>query len=421
MLSWTPLTSPKNFLLLWSAQTFSLIALQFGLLTVPLLAIVYLDASPTAVSALTTSAVMPWLVLGLRAGVYVDKLGAIKSICSVHFTRFAILTVIAVMALTEFLEYWHLLVLSFAMGCLSVIFEISRRSALPLVVETKNLLQANSKLAITDSLTRVLGPSVAGKLVVSVTLPIAILAQASLFLIAALCVLVIQLWSKSVEPDHGISMESPSSNSRLSGVKLVLNNSTLRALTLSEAFFMMGFAMFQAIVMIVYTRELDFSAGQIGLIFSAGSVGGVLSSFMAARVSTSMTRPSLLRSAAILRSGGLALSALAVLAPEMALFLFSTSRAIMSMGWAFWQVADESTIQELISPARRGKLNAAILFVVRSSEFIGGLTCTLLSIVVPSAVLLFLGCSLSLMALAPILGKGFSQSLIPSSTQSQEH
>ena len=64
----------RNFRLLWIGETVSAVGNAMAMVGVPLLAVTVLKASTFAVSVLTAAAFVPWLVIGLHAGVWVDRL-----------------------------------------------------------------------------------------------------------------------------------------------------------------------------------------------------------------------------------------------------------------------------------------------------------------------------------------------------------
>ena len=63
----------RNFRLLWIGETISGAGSSMAVVGVPLLAVTVLRASTFAVSALTAAAYLPWLVIGLPAGAWVDR------------------------------------------------------------------------------------------------------------------------------------------------------------------------------------------------------------------------------------------------------------------------------------------------------------------------------------------------------------
>jgi hypothetical protein len=63
----------RNFRLLWVGESISAIGNAMAVVGVPLLAVESLHASTFVVAALTAAAYLPWLVIGLPAGVWVDR------------------------------------------------------------------------------------------------------------------------------------------------------------------------------------------------------------------------------------------------------------------------------------------------------------------------------------------------------------
>ena len=66
----------RNFRLLWIGESVSGIGNAMAVVGIPLLAVTVLRASTFAVAALTAAAYLPWLVIGLPAGAWVDRLPA---------------------------------------------------------------------------------------------------------------------------------------------------------------------------------------------------------------------------------------------------------------------------------------------------------------------------------------------------------
>ena len=63
----------RDFRLLWIGETISGAGSSMAVVGVPLLAVTVLHASTFAVAALTAAAYLPWLLIGLPAGAWVDR------------------------------------------------------------------------------------------------------------------------------------------------------------------------------------------------------------------------------------------------------------------------------------------------------------------------------------------------------------
>ena len=68
------LLAARDFRLLWIGETTSSLGSSISVVALPLAALTLLHASVFAISVLTAAAWLPWLVVGLPAGAWVDRL-----------------------------------------------------------------------------------------------------------------------------------------------------------------------------------------------------------------------------------------------------------------------------------------------------------------------------------------------------------
>jgi len=64
----------RDFRLLWIGETTSTVGTNISRVALPLVAVVTVQASTVQVGALTAATWLPWLVVGLPAGAWVDRL-----------------------------------------------------------------------------------------------------------------------------------------------------------------------------------------------------------------------------------------------------------------------------------------------------------------------------------------------------------
>jgi hypothetical protein len=84
------------------------------------------------------------------------------------------------------LTMWHLVGVAFAVGALTVFFDLSSVSFFVALVHRSQYVDATSKFSTTRSLSYIAGPSTAGLLVQALTAPVAIAADALSFLVSAI-------------------------------------------------------------------------------------------------------------------------------------------------------------------------------------------------------------------------------------------
>ena len=354
---------------LWSAQSISLLGIQFGRLALPLVAIVTLDASPAQVGLLMAAGPLPWLLLGLSAGIVVDRMRRRQVLICVHVGRAALLASVPLAAVLDILTMSQLYVVALGVGVFDVCFGIAYRAYLPSLVESDGLADGNAKLAATDGITRTAGPSLAGLTVQVLTAPMALIVQSVSFLVAGVCVWRI----RRPEPAPAAERRAAAWRSLPRGLVFVWRQSILRAFTLADATYSFFYSVAYAVLLVFFTRNLQISPSVIGLIFTVGSLGGVLAALVAPRIGRRLTPGRATIGGSALRGAGIALLPLAAVAGPFALPILIAARLVNAFGWTLWEVHQETTQQLLIPHRLRGRVNSSVLFVVVGVEALGSL------------------------------------------------
>src|SRR5512136_287386 len=117
-----------DFLKLWTAETVSQVGTQVTQLALPLVAIVVLVATPFEVALLGTIAFLPFILLGLPAGVWVDRLRRRPILIAGDLGRAVLLASIPVAFVAGVLTIWQLYLVAFLVGSLTVFFDVSYQS-----------------------------------------------------------------------------------------------------------------------------------------------------------------------------------------------------------------------------------------------------------------------------------------------------
>src|SRR5688572_7517069 len=175
-----------DFLRLWAGHTVSMAGSLVGRFALPLIAIITLDASPGQVALLRMADHLPGVVIGLLAGVWVDRLRRRPLMIWTDIGRAVLLVSIPIAAVLGLLSLTQLLVVVIAAGTLTALFEIASRSYLPSVISREELVEGNSKLQASGSIVEIGAFGFAGVLVQVLTAPIAILIDAISFVVSAI-------------------------------------------------------------------------------------------------------------------------------------------------------------------------------------------------------------------------------------------
>src|ERR671931_2484054 len=177
-----------DFMRLWTAESVSRRGSQVSLLALPLVAITVLHASTFEGGLLSTAEFAPFILVGLPAGVWVDRLRRRPVLIAGDLGRALALASIPVAYWLDVLSIGQLYAVGFVTGVLTVFFDVAYQSYLPSLVEPEQLIEGNAKLEISNSGASIAGPGLAGGLIQLVTAPLAVLADAISFLASAVFV-----------------------------------------------------------------------------------------------------------------------------------------------------------------------------------------------------------------------------------------
>src|SRR5260370_7557656 len=154
----------------------------------PVTAVLVLNAQPFQMGVMTAVGAASALLFGLIAGVYVDRMPRRPILIVADLARAAILFSIPIGAYFHRLAMPQLYVVIALTGFFTVFFDVAYQTYLPSLVERENLLEGNSKLAMSTAAAEIAGPRLTGVLVQFLTAPTAILFDAISFLFSQLWV-----------------------------------------------------------------------------------------------------------------------------------------------------------------------------------------------------------------------------------------
>jgi MFS family permease len=266
---------------LWTAAGISAAGNQVTFLALPLTAILVLHASAFEVAAISTAVTLPNL-LGIAAGVWLDRVRRRRVMIAADFGRAAVLASVPVAYVFGLVDLKQLYVVALISGTLNVFFEIASQAYLPSIVGRERLVEANAKLQGLTVAADSAGPSIAGALVTLVSAPVAILADAVSFLVSGLLIGSI---SKDYEPPQEPSPRATTRGSELrEGARYVFSEPHLRPLLLSHSLANLALGLLFANLLVYAVRMLGLSAAMIGAIFSFANIGVFAGAVFARRI-----------------------------------------------------------------------------------------------------------------------------------------
>lgn len=296
MTTFTPLLRQQGFRNLYVAGAVSQLGGQIGYVALPLLAVTVLSAGPAEVSLLGALGTLTALVLGLPAGVWVDRLRRRPIMIAADVLRAVVLLSVPVAWWCGWLGMAQLYAVAVLVGAGTLVFDLAAVSLLPGLVGRERLTSANGLLVSTGAAMDVAGRSVAGVLVQVAGAPPALLLDALGYLWSA-------TWLRHV-PDPAPQAPSPTPEGRperslipddqpqpslapvpgggarggtgrqiAEGVRFLLGNRVLVGMALMGAMANLAFPLCSVLLPVLIVGELGLPEWVLGAYLAVGGLG----------------------------------------------------------------------------------------------------------------------------------------------------
>jgi MFS family permease len=268
-----------DFLRFWFGESVSQLGSQVTFLALPSLAILGLGAGAFQVGILRALQSLAFLLLALVIGVWVDRVRRRRVLVLSDIGQVVVLGSIPLAAGLHQLTLERLYVVALLSGIFAVANNVTFDAYLPALVTRNDLVEANSRIQVTNATTDVAGPPLAGLLIQTLGPALAIAADVLSFLFSAAALLSIRT-IETVRPNADGAR--PSFNSELvDGLRVTLRNPILASLAGCSMTANLAGAMLQTVSLIYFYRDLGLSPGVVGLVFGISGAGGILGAFAA--------------------------------------------------------------------------------------------------------------------------------------------
>ncbi|HEV7679656.1 MAG TPA: MFS transporter [Candidatus Dormibacteraeota bacterium] len=387
----------SDFVKLWAGQSISQLGSQVSLLAIPLTAVVALGANAFQAGLLGTFEFLPFLLVGLPAGVWVDRMARRPVLIAADVGRTVALASIPIVAEMHMLHMPQLYMVSFVVGVLTVFFDVAYQSYLPSLVEREQLVDGNGKLEFSRATAEIAGPGLGGALVGVLTAPVAVAVDAGSYVLSVASLLLIRR-KEVVEPRvAGSNLRSELAE----GLRYVWRHPLLRPIAFCTGIGNYFGHIGTAVVILYAVRTLGMSPGLIGLWFSLGSIGAPLGALLAGRASRRFGAGHTIIGTAVLFSGSWLLVPLAPVGFPLPFLV--ASGVIGSLGSVMYNITQVS-LRQAIAPRRiQGRMNATMRFLVWGTIPLGAFTGGLVGNSFGLRTALWLGAAGQFLAIIPPL------------------
>ncbi|HST63618.1 MAG TPA: MFS transporter [Mycobacteriales bacterium] len=275
-----------DYVKFWTGESVSQVGSQVTLLALPLAAVLTLDASPWQMGVLNAASYLPFLLLTLFVGVWVDRARRRPAMVASALGRSAVLFSIPLLSAAGLLGMGYLYAAAFVLGVLTVVFEVTWQAYLPTLVDRDELVEANSTLQVSTSAAQVAGPALAGWLVALLTAPVALLVDACSFLVSTATLAAIRRPEPAREvPAADGTPKEPVLRSIRAGLRFTLGDARLRACVLEAGTYNLFWLVLETTFLLYATHRLGMSPTLIGVVLGGGAVGALLAATVAGRLS----------------------------------------------------------------------------------------------------------------------------------------
>lgn len=352
------LLADPGFRGLYASATVSQFGQQITYLALPLVAVIAVGASEFQVGLLFMTMTAAFLLVGLPAGAWVDRLRRRNVLIVADVVRALLLATIPVAWWIGALTIWQLYVIALVLGVFTVFFDVAYQSYLPHLVGRERLVEGNAKLESVRAVAQIAGPAAGGQLIQALTAPVALLADAVAMGLSALFVVRI----RKREPKPVRAPDAHLLHEISEGLRFVVRQPLLRAIALCTGTFNLFFSMTQAMLIVFLARDLGLREGVIGLVFTVAGVGGLLGALLARRVAGWVGQgPAIWMPVAFTTPFSLLMP---MAEPGWRLWIAAAGQIVVSAGVVVYNVNQVSFRQGLTPQELLGRMNATMRFLV---------------------------------------------------------
>jgi len=267
----------RNFALIWTGQLIS--TMGSALTSIAASILVYrLTDSAMSVGLMLMATAAPSLLVGLFAGVLVDRFNRKTIMMATNLIRTFLVVLIPLLVPQNILWLYLIVMLSSAIG---QFFDPAHESVLPEIASEEELAAANSLMAISSFGSTAIGFAASGLIAASANISWAFYLNALSFLISALFIYLLNIKPLSVDDSTSVSLVIK--NLQL-GMRQLFGTPILRSLFQAQILTLIAFGLSNALLLPFAMRALNATEFEYGIQEALTSVGFVIASLLVAGV-----------------------------------------------------------------------------------------------------------------------------------------
>ncbi|MFG2864004.1 MFS transporter [Streptomyces sioyaensis] len=357
----------RDFRLLLAGAAAGQLGAQVTLVALPLVAVLQLNAPAFQVGLLTAAETAAFLLVGLPAGAWVDRMRKLPLMIRADVVRAVAMASIPLAGVAGVLTMAQLYLVALVTGVATVFFDVAHQSYLPQLLPKDQLVSGNGALETVRSTAQVAGPGLGGGLVQLLGAALAIAADAAGYALSALFLWAIRRPEDRPRPVPGASLRKDIGE----GLRFVFGHSLLRVIAFTTGLGNFFTATLMATQSVFLVRVLGLAPGVVGLVLSASALGGLAGALCAGRLAARLGQARLIWLSALVTGP------FAVLWPlsgrGAGAVLFAIGSGVVFFGAVVYNVAQVSFRQALCPPRLLGRMNATLRFLMWGTLPLGAL------------------------------------------------
>jgi predicted MFS family arabinose efflux permease len=272
--------SKRNFRLFWIGESTSLIGSNVSSVVLPLIGVRVLHAGTFAIALLTGASSLPWLVFGLLAGAWVDRFRKRTAMIVCDLISLVLFASVAISAWLGILTLVQLITIAILAGFVSVLFKAAFQAYIPLILQTDELVDGNSKLQASAAFATVSGPGIGGAVAQFLGIATGVILNAASFAVSAVCLLA----TPPSERDTSTSRPQRELGREIrAGLGFLLHDPYLLPLAAFTSALSLGISSSDSLMIVFYVRTLGVTSSVTGIILGLMGAGGLFGAVISAR------------------------------------------------------------------------------------------------------------------------------------------
>lgn len=363
----------RNFLILYIGTIASTISYQLYHFILPLF-IYDLTKSALAMSTMRLMDFLPNVLLGMLAGVLVDRINRNKVLKYAGFVKVILATILTVVILLDAVQLWHMYVLGFFMATVSYTFGNAQHAIVPQLFDKALMTEIQAKLSFVSTLLSILGPSFVGMLLIFIAYDYLFIVYAGALIIIWLSVFFLD---ETATPER-LNQQSIWGDMKEGFVELV-GNKILFYPTISILFanlatsFILGVLVFYVVDVLGQTKE------QLGFMYSIAAIGGLIGAKLLQPLRKKWTRGKIFTVIYLMDSVTLLFFIFATTWWQLSILLAARTCTSVMINIIYFAIRQESTPNHLLGRVA-GTSSMLMKLALPAGLFIGGLWAEMLPI-----------------------------------------